>query len=131
YRRHIKIETDEGSEEGDFIFGAVCNTVSMGGMNLFGKTDVKLNDGKLELLLIRAPKNIIDVQQIIATLSKGSTENPNIFFKQIKKAKFTCDSEVAWTIDGEYGGSGTDADICICEKAITVRTGKICLQHSL
>ena len=52
YTCHMRIETDNEVTEGDYIFGAICSAVSVGGFPIFKDANVKLNDGKMELLLI-------------------------------------------------------------------------------
>ncbi|MBR6451469.1 MAG: diacylglycerol kinase family lipid kinase, partial [Lachnospiraceae bacterium] len=123
YSHHIVIETPEGREEGDYVFGAVCNSISVGGMPLFGKADVRLNDGKMELLLIKAPKNLIELQAVVSTLRKGHSDHPSISFMQIATSvTFDSEKEVAWTLDGEFGGSFKHSKISVIDHAISVMT---------
>ncbi len=124
YSHHIRITTEEGTEEGDYIFGAVSNSVSVGGLPLFGKTGIRLDDGRMELLLIRVPKNLIELQTVIATLGKGQSNHPNILFKQVTGATFESKKKVAWTLDGEYGGSYAHTKIEVMEHAISVMTSR-------
>ena len=122
YSRHLRIRSGGDFEEGDYLFGAVCNSVSVGGMHLFGKADVRLNDGKMEMLLIRAPKNIIELQAIITALRKGETNNPYISFKQITHVTFECDRELPWTMDGEFGGTCSVSEIDVHKRALSIMT---------
>ena len=125
YSSHIKVEADDLVEEGDYIFGAVSNSASVGGMNLFGNTDVKQDDGKMELLLVKAPKNLADFPAILASLASKATENPNITFKQVTKVSLKSDEDVEWTLDGEFGGSYKETNITVANKAITIMTKNI------
>ncbi len=122
YSHHLRIETNEGTEEGDYVFGAVCNSVSVGGLPLFGKADVRLNDGKMELLLIKAPKNLIELQAVVTTLRKGLSNHPSISFQQITDVTFVSEKEVAWTIDGEFGGSFLRSEIHVVKHALSIMT---------
>ena len=123
YSHHIVIETPDGREEGDYVFGAVCNSISVGGLPLFGKADVRLNDGKMELLLIKAPKNLIEFQAVVTTLRKGLSNHPSISFMQISTSvTFESEKEVAWTLDGEFGGSFKQSKISVIDDAISVMT---------
>ncbi len=122
YRHHMKITTPEGTEEGEYVFGAICNSVSVGGLPLFGKADVRLNDGKMELLLIRAPKNLIELQAVIATLTKGSSNHPNISFRQVSSVTFTSEKPVSWTTDGEFGGTYKKTEVEVLPHAIPIMT---------
>ena len=62
----VKMRIDTGTEilEDEFIFGAVSNTLSIGGMQNLIDRDVVLDDGLLEGLFIKNPKNVVDLEQI-------------------------------------------------------------------
>ncbi len=121
YSRKMKIRYDDGEEEGEYIFGAVSNSISVGGMKLYDNENVKLNDGKMEMLLIRAPKKLGDYNGILSALATGSLDDPNISFRQITKASFHSTSKISWALDGEYGGESKDTEIEILKKAISIR----------
>ena len=104
YSTHMKIEAEGIKEEGDYLFGSMSNSASVGGMNLFGDTDIHQDDGKMELMLIRAPKNLAEFNAILAALASKEAGNPDITFRQVSWAKFYSDDEVEWTVDGEFGG---------------------------
>ncbi len=124
YSIHMKVSAEGISEEGDYLFGAVSNSASVGGMNLFGDTDIHQDDGKMELMLIRAPKNLKEFNAVLAALATREEGNPYITFKQVKYANFYSDEEVQWTLDGEYGGAYTETKIEVVNKAITLRVNK-------
>ncbi len=121
YGCKMSITADGEHFEGEYVFGAVCNSVSLGGMKLFGNEDVKLNDGKMELLLIRAPKNIVDLNLILSSLALGSVNDPHISFRQVQEVSFHSDMEVSWTLDGEFGGKDKDTDIRVIKKAMKIK----------
>lgn len=121
YSCGMKIEYDGEEEEGEYVFGAVSNSISVGGMKLFGKAGGRLNDGKMELLLIRTPKNLSDINGILSALAGGNVEHPNISFRQVSGVSFHSRRKVSWTLDGEYGGESRDLDIKILKKAIAIR----------
>ena len=129
YSRHMIIETEQGSEEGDYIFGAVCNSVSIGGLSIFQKAGVKLDDGKMELLLIKAPKNILELNAIVTALTRGITDDPNISFRQIEYARFSSEEDVAWALDGEFGGEGTLAEIRVHKHALRIMSGEVKVEN--
>lgn len=124
YSCHMKIEAEGLEEEGDYIFGAVSNSASVGGMMLFGDEEIFQDDGQMELLLIRAPKNLAEFNAIITALATKAPENPYITYKQVKHVTLTSDTEVEWTLDGEYGGAYMVTDISVMNKAITIMTNK-------
>ncbi|MCR5004438.1 MAG: YegS/Rv2252/BmrU family lipid kinase [Clostridiales bacterium] len=124
YSCHMWVSTNEGSEEGDYLFGAVYSTVSIGGIALKGQMRSELSDGMLELLLIRKPNSIIDVEQIAASLLAGNINSPYITFKQIRRAKFVSTEPVNWTLDGEFGGSLSQAEIHVEKQALQIMVPK-------
>ena len=121
YGVSMKIKTDKASYEGQYVFGAVCNSVSVGGMKLFENADVQLDDGSMELLLIRSPKSLSDLNSVISSLATGNVDNPNISIHPVKTAVFHSDEDVSWTLDGEYGGSSCDTEISVIQRAMTIR----------
>ena len=123
FKRHIKVEADGIEEEGDYLFGTVSNSVSIGGMDFLKKFDVKLDDGKMELLLIRSPKKAVELSAIISALLRGDVNDPHILFRQVSKVKLTADEELAWSIDGEYGGSSLETEIEVLPGAVTIMRG--------
>lgn len=126
YSSHIRIEADGEVEEGDYLFGAVCNSASIGGMNLFGNADVRQDDGLMELILIHTPKNLAEFNAIISALAMKKVDNPYVTFRQVKHVKLTSDSDIEWTLDGEFGGASKSTDIDVVNKAITLMTkGKV------
>ena len=117
----MDIEADERRYSGEYVFGALCNSVSVGGMKLFGNADVKLDDGRMELLLIQAPKSLSDINSILSSLATGNLANPNISFSQVERVVFHSKEEISWTLDGEYGGSSRDARIEVLRQAMGIR----------
>lgn len=119
----MDIEADGTVYSGQYVFGALCNSVSVGGMKLFSNADVKLDDGKMELLLIHSPKNLADFNVILSSLATGNLDNPLISFSQVSLVSFHSTDEVSWTIDGEYGGSSPETRIEVIKQAMTIRKG--------
>ena len=104
---YLKIDCDGKRLEGDYIFGMVTNSTSVGGFHFRKQAlfDVKLDDGKFEVALIQMPKNAWETQQIIHDLLHQNLNSP--YFQILKASKLTIasDQEIPWTLDGEYGGS--------------------------
>lgn len=124
FKQKVRIEGDGFREEGEYVFGAVCNSVSIGGMNLLGNADVRLDDGKMELLLVRAPHNIADLSAVVASLMRGDINDPHIIFRQVSNVTFKSPTELGWSIDGECGGKYKVSRISTEPKAISIKSGK-------
>ena len=101
----MKVESEEMTVEGNFLFGMVTNSISVGGFrNITGK-HVHLDDGVFEVTLIKTPQNILELNEIIQAVIAGKSENNKYFYQFRSKAvKFISGDPVAWTLDGEFGG---------------------------
>lgn len=115
---YMKIEYDGGVIEDNFYFGAISNTTSVAGV--FKYDDIKLNDGYFELLLVRGLKRNIDALGILNKVIHKDYSGDNIIFTKTKNVKITCDSKVAWTLDGEFGGEHSNVDISIIHNAYDI-----------
>lgn len=87
--------------EGDFVFGAVCNATSVGGVLTLDPGRVDLRDGKFELLLIRNPKDLAELADCIRALQTRKYDSSLITFVSASKVEVLCDHEMDWTLDGE------------------------------
>ena len=104
---HLKFRTEDRETEGDFLFGAVSNSMSVGGIVKFDESVVKLNDGRFEILLIRNPDNILKLQPIIDGILKRDFDKEGIEFFTAESVTVTGAGGLSWTLDGEYA-EGTD-----------------------
>lgn len=99
----MRVETAEELIEDEFIFGAVSNTLSIGGMQNLIDKDVVLDDGLIEGLFIKKPQNVIELEQIARGLLTRNFDLPSMSF--VRSNCFKINSEPAtWTLDGENGG---------------------------
>lgn len=88
---------------GDYIFGMVSNTTSVGGILKLSDSLVRLNDGLLELMLIKAPKTPWELSQILHSLNRRDyTNNPLITFIQAADLRIRSEKRLPWSLDGEY-----------------------------
>ena len=99
---HLKFSADGRETEGDFLFGAVSNSMSVGGIVKFDESAVKLNDGKFEILLIRNPDNILKLQPIIDGILKRDFNREGLEFFTAENVTVTGGDGLSWTLDGEY-----------------------------
>lgn len=120
---HLKFEHDGITEEDDFIYGMVANTASVGG--LLKLKNFKLDDGIFEVMLVRKPKDAMEMQHILASLIKINEDiNPNyVLYFRTDRIRFVSNEEIPWTLDGEYGGVSCNTEIKILHRAITFNVG--------
>lgn len=117
---HMRVEYDGNEIEGDFLLGMITNSTSVGGFkNMTGK-DVKLDDGMFEVTLIHKPKNIIELNTIIASLTNLKDETDLIDSFRADSVKFYSEEEIPWTLDGEFGGDHKEVEIKDHCKAVDI-----------
>lgn len=117
--KHLKIQYDDKVLEGKFLVGLITNSLYIGGFKNVNYEKTSLNDGLLEALFIKMPRNIYDLQLIVTALLNYKIE-PN-FMYYIQTSRLEIDSEsMEWTLDGEYGGAHTNVVIEDCNKAIQI-----------
>ena len=117
----MKVESEEMTVEGNFLFGMVTNSTSFGGFrNITGK-HVHLDDGVFEVTLIKTPQNILELNEIIQAVIAGKSENNKYFYQFRSKAvKFISGDPVAWTLDGEFGGYHEVVDVKNDKQALSL-----------
>ena len=98
---HIRFDTEEQQIEGDYIFGAVSNSTSVGGILTLDPEQVDMSDGLFELLLIRKPESLRELRDCIKALRKRKYNCSVITFVTTAKLKITADPHMVWTLDGE------------------------------
>lgn len=118
---HMVVENDDGVIDDSFILGLVTNTLSVGGIKNIMPNDVALDDGKFEIILIKMPKSIVELHGIITSLvGEKMDDNENIICCKTGKVKVISNEEIAWTLDGEYGGLQTEVDIVNLQKEVAI-----------
>lgn len=100
---HLTFESEEKTIEGDFLFGAISNSMSVGGIVKFADNVVELNDGFFEVLLIRNPDNILKLQPLIDGILRNELQREGMEFYHTKAITVKGGENVSWTLDGEYG----------------------------
>ena len=99
----MRFEADGQVYEGDYLFGAVSNSTSIAGMVRLDEELVKLNDGLLELLLIRYPQSLDELGRIAISLNMQNYDYPAITLVQARKIVVSNPDRTPFTLDGEYG----------------------------
>lgn len=108
---NCKIRHRDGELEGEYIFGMITNSDSVGGIkNAFG-TEADLNDGLFEVTLIRSPKNLMDIQRILTDFLNTKYDPEYVITFRTDSISIECKEEVKWTLDGENGGAIKEANI--------------------
>lgn len=120
----VQIECEEGTMHGNYIYGMVTNSLSVGGFkNITGK-DVSFDDGKFEVILIRRPATLAELNDIVISLVRQSFDAACIHSFKTSYLKIKSREEVNWTLDGEFGGTYKDVEIKNVQKAFPIMVRK-------
>lgn len=105
------IEADGERFDGEFIFGAVCNSTSLGGLVKLDPKRVHMDDGMFELILLRMPKTALDLQNLITALNRMDYDYPGVIFRHVRSVTVTTREDIPWSLDGEYAPSAPRVEI--------------------
>ena len=120
----VKIEADDIVLEGDYIFGSVTNTTSVGGMIKLSTDMVKLNDGLFEIVLVKNPKNINELNSIIMGCLTSNFTGEGFEFIKTKKVKMYFEKSMNWSLDGEHHKTGDTVCVENIQTAVTIIKGR-------
>ena len=99
---HIRLEINGETVEDDFLFGAICNSTSVGGILTLDPKQVDMADGKLEVLLVRSPRSLLELTECIAAVQSQQYNNCEmITFRSASHIRVEADPTMDWSLDGE------------------------------
>lgn len=119
----MKFATKDMSVEGDFLYGMISNSVSVGGFKGITGKGVILDDGLFEVTLVKRPQNAFELQLIFGSLIGLDVKCDNVITFKASKIIVESLEKVPWVLDGEYGGSPKKITIKNNKKAIDIMTG--------
>ena len=99
----VRVEADGLSMDDEFWYGSVTNTKFIGGMQLPESLGVCLDDGLFELLLIRRPKTVAELQRLITCLMTQKPDGDLLCFARTKRVRLCFGAQTPFTLDGEEG----------------------------
>ena len=100
-KEHIRLEVDGYVIEDDFIFGAISNSTSVGGILTLDPNQVDMGDGKFEIMLVRAPRTLSEISECIQAVQSQKYNCSIITFFSAREVTIQADPHMAWTLDGE------------------------------
>ena len=121
----VCVEADGQIYKDSYIFGAVSNARSVGGILKISDSLVDLNDGVFEVMMIKMPKSLMDLSAIVTSLTSLNPlkYDPSMFlFLQTKELKITFEQEMVWSLDGERVSGGKEARIACIKDAFKILT---------
>lgn len=122
----LRVEHDGGVLEGDYLFGMVSNTVSVGGILGLPSDDVVLDDGLLELILVEKPRSVVQMNAVIRALAKQEYDKDSgVVGLHSSHFRITCDEAVPFTLDGEFGGEYDSVEIGAVNTPVAIVCGEV------
>ena len=117
----LSITTETGEKySGEYFMGAISNSTSIAGIIKLDERLVDMSDGLFEVLLVKFPKNILDLNNIITCINTGNYNSSFVDFFKAKELVIESSEPFAWSLDGErYEGQETEL-IKNCTKAINI-----------
>jgi len=117
----MSLELDGEQVEGQFIFGAVSNSTSVGGVLTLNPRLVDLRDGKFEVTLVRMPKDMAELAACVAALQNQTYDCAVITFRSVSSLTIRQDPALNWTLDGERAEGAETIRIENLNRAIRLR----------
>ena len=115
----MKITADGEVFEGEYLFGAVCNSTSIAGLMKLSPDAVDLCDGQFELMLVPVPKTPLQLQRTIRAIVYEEYETSNaLIFRHVRHVTAESDGSIPWTLDGEYAPGVPKIEIGIEDNGI-------------
>ena len=104
--------------EGDFMFGMITNSTSVGGIKRITGSQVDLSDGEFEGLFIRTTRTPLEFQEVLRAFVVGKGDAQYVYTFKTSHIVIEAGTRVDWTLDGEYGGSLKKAEITALKSAV-------------
>lgn len=120
---NMKVTCNDITITGNYIYGMVANSKSVGGMKGITGKNILLDDGLFEVILVREAKNPLELQQIVVGLFSKNQDSPMVDRFKASKVIFESDKSISWTLDGEYADDHQLVEIDVCPKAINIIKG--------
>ncbi len=107
----VRLTADGGTLDGEYLFGAVCNSTSIGGLMKLDPERVVLDDGRFELLLVPAPKTAAELQNEVLALLGQQYDEGGLIFRHVSALTVETEEDLPWSLDGEYAPSAPRVEI--------------------
>lgn len=117
---HVKFKIGDEEIEDDFIYGMVSNTQRVGGFKLPLFKKFELDDGLLDITLVRKPKGIKRRSRLVSAIIAQKSDGVELMQFKTDSFFYESNKDIAWTLDGEYGGSFKSHNVKIVSGLITM-----------
>ena len=114
----VKLTADGENLDGEYLFGAVSNSTSIGGLMKLDPDRVVLDDGKFELLLVPNPRTPADLPNLVLALL--NQEYDRLLLRHVSSLQLETAGDLPWSLDGEYAPSVPVVEIENLHRALTM-----------
>ena len=114
----MALELDGQVLDGEYLFGAVSNSTSVGGVFTLDASQVDLRDGKFEVFLVRMPRDMAELTQCAAALQNHTYDCAAVTFRSASRLRVHQDPALLWTLDGERAEGADVVEIENLHRAI-------------
>lgn len=97
----VKLVANGEVFEDDYLFGAVSNSTSLGGILTLPQETVDMNDGMFEIMLVHMPKTAAELNEILTAVTSKQYRCGMIDFIRTSRAEVFASSTMDWSLDGE------------------------------
>ena len=118
---HVVLTADGVRYEDDFIFGAICNSLSVAGVFELSPDDVDTSDGVFEMLLVKMPKTLIDLEEIVRGMMTQDYSSSFITFRHVSHVVVENPPGLEWSLDGESSGVFDNVSVDLLPKFLNLQ----------
>ncbi len=119
---HLHVETAERTLDDDFLFCAITNSTSVGGILKLDAQMVSLNDGLFEVMLVRNPATPMQLSAILHGITTLDLPNEMVHFFPADAIRVVSSEPLSWTLDGERAEGGTEVEMRNLHSAVQIVT---------
>ena len=117
----VRMELEGEVLEGEYLFGAISNSTSLGGVMKLDPSQVDMADGLFEVLLVRMPKDLLELSECITAIQKQTYNCKIMTFRTAKKVTVHASETMDWTLDGEREPGHAQVEVENLHHAILLR----------
>ena len=96
---------------GNYMFGAVCNSTSIGGLFRLDPATVDVRDGLFEVFAVENAGNIFTLLKRVSDFKGMKYPSDTIHCAKAQRIEIQSEEEMAWSLDGEYAAGGKEVVI--------------------
>lgn len=117
---HLRLTVEGRVIEDEYLIAFISNSHSVGGVFSYKNSLVRLDDGKLEIALLKEPENANEFGSVIKDVIYRNYNGDYISLISASEALLESPVPVAWSLDGEYGGAYSTVRIKNLPQALTL-----------